>query len=491
MRGLFSSSARVQRHTCHRIHAWSLRGTAVPLPLQATMQLVEAALLDASQGATQEQVRLAYSAAIVRVVNGSVEEMQRGEFAQSVSSLAAKLGLPKWIVDVRHEATHNAMPSIQVLRMAWQAAMEWLQGKYWAPQAAKLLPGDGGALADVYATLARCVESGNLLPESGPAPLVHAPPGAEEGVPALSAKACCELLANAPDVKCLLGVLASVDAALVAEWAEPLHWLDEAWGGCLAELFCAEAGDLADERLLPWVRLVCSRAWQARKRPELWKGDDGKKRSASLAAELAHPSAFDRALLLEVLARLLRNPGPPANRALARDVVLHLLGAASKAQALDALFLVHDQLAGSSPLALPPSAPETCTWAEMGAFCDALERGSEAVSLADLHPGGSQPWVAVVLPPSVTVGSWTRGGGKTCPGLSLVPDPTVVAEEVAETGWEDGEALDVAEAHDSPPTAPAAQTESGSQTERASLHGGNETWSADVVKTIAKRVKML
>ncbi len=40
-------------------------------------------------------------------------------------------GLPRALVDVRHEATHNELPSLPLLRAAADSALAWLRDNYW------------------------------------------------------------------------------------------------------------------------------------------------------------------------------------------------------------------------------------------------------------------------------------------------------------------------------------------------------------------------
>ena len=39
------------------------------------------------------------------------------------------------LVDIRHEATHNELPSLALLRLAAERALEWLHTNYWQAQA--------------------------------------------------------------------------------------------------------------------------------------------------------------------------------------------------------------------------------------------------------------------------------------------------------------------------------------------------------------------
>lgn len=108
-----------------QVAAWRVRGR-VPLGVDSTAALVEAAARDhalASAGAgaaaaagSEHELRLQYSMALVRMVNGIADSAQRGRLAASVASLAGAAGLPRLLVDLRHEATHNELPSLAALR---------------------------------------------------------------------------------------------------------------------------------------------------------------------------------------------------------------------------------------------------------------------------------------------------------------------------------------------------------------------------------------
>jgi ribosomal biogenesis protein LAS1 len=63
-------------------------------------------------------LRQAYASAIIRLVNGLVDPLQFGAYARSIASIAAQLGLPLWLVELRHAATHEDLPSLEVLRQA-------------------------------------------------------------------------------------------------------------------------------------------------------------------------------------------------------------------------------------------------------------------------------------------------------------------------------------------------------------------------------------
>lgn len=78
-------------------------------------------------------LRQCYSTAVIRLVNGLVDPLQSGVYARSIASIAAQLGLPAWLVEVRHAATHEELPSLEVLREAAQEVISPLQLRSWNP----------------------------------------------------------------------------------------------------------------------------------------------------------------------------------------------------------------------------------------------------------------------------------------------------------------------------------------------------------------------
>ena len=92
----------------------------------------EPSSLETVARASEAELRHMYAMALVRLVNGLADAGQRGEYARSVAALCEAMGLPDWMVDVRHDATHNDLPSLCVLRLAARRALWWLQHHYWA-----------------------------------------------------------------------------------------------------------------------------------------------------------------------------------------------------------------------------------------------------------------------------------------------------------------------------------------------------------------------
>ncbi|OAX43619.1 Las1-domain-containing protein [Rhizopogon vinicolor AM-OR11-026] len=118
-----------------RLSAWRAI-TALPHALESTLSILTARLLDTSE-TTQNYPRLSlrqnYAAAIIRMVNGLVDPLQAGAYARSIASIAAQLGLPSWLVELRHAATHEDLPSLEMLREAARESLTWLLHNYFYP----------------------------------------------------------------------------------------------------------------------------------------------------------------------------------------------------------------------------------------------------------------------------------------------------------------------------------------------------------------------
>ena len=119
--GLFSSDPPSQVAALEAVALWRLRGK-VPHSVESTAQLVQIAFVDVTPaprggggtGRSESELRLQYALAVVRAVNGLVDSSQQGYFAESIHGLAAAIGLPAWFVELRHDATHNQLPSLSV-----------------------------------------------------------------------------------------------------------------------------------------------------------------------------------------------------------------------------------------------------------------------------------------------------------------------------------------------------------------------------------------
>lgn len=109
---LYSSCKEEQHQGVNRVKAWRSRGK-VPHSVDATASFIEIQL---SKNSSKTHLQMLYSTAFIRFVNGIVDAAQKSQYAQSITHLADNLGLPSWFVDLRHAATHDALPTLQILQ---------------------------------------------------------------------------------------------------------------------------------------------------------------------------------------------------------------------------------------------------------------------------------------------------------------------------------------------------------------------------------------
>lgn len=146
--GLCGDDPSARDASIARVADWRRRGR-VPHAVDCTASLLETRSLDAGvpgnvgnvgSGAplSENMLRLAYAAALVRMVNGAVDPSQKGKYAAPVMTLAKRMGIPAVLVDVRMAASHQEMPALALLRHASERALQWLFERYWHAQANQL-----------------------------------------------------------------------------------------------------------------------------------------------------------------------------------------------------------------------------------------------------------------------------------------------------------------------------------------------------------------
>ena len=124
--------------------AWKSRsGGKLPLAIESTSNLITAHLTLRDSCGTSPvctnsvQKKLILAMALVRFVNGMVDLEQKGMYARSMQSIAEEIGLPDWLIDLRHEATHANFPSLETLQSGLRVALLWLHKEYWEAQITK------------------------------------------------------------------------------------------------------------------------------------------------------------------------------------------------------------------------------------------------------------------------------------------------------------------------------------------------------------------
>lgn len=112
---------------------WKARCPALPSGIESTLSLVQVQVGDMKQTqdeAEDQLLRLAYSSAIMRFVNHMLDtETVKGT---SLYHAAKNLGVPDWIIDLRHDTAHsNNLPRLTLLREACMISLQWLLQNYW------------------------------------------------------------------------------------------------------------------------------------------------------------------------------------------------------------------------------------------------------------------------------------------------------------------------------------------------------------------------
>jgi ribosomal biogenesis protein LAS1 len=73
-------------------------------------------------------------------VTGLLDSHQDKKRKLSMYSIAKSLGLPATYVELRHQATHEELPSLSKLRTATQKALRWIWDYYWARLPSEINP---------------------------------------------------------------------------------------------------------------------------------------------------------------------------------------------------------------------------------------------------------------------------------------------------------------------------------------------------------------
>lgn len=126
------------------VHTWRARG-AIPHYIDITAQLIQFyekyLFLDKNyieRAKSEEEMKHEGASIIIRFVNGIVDANQKGSVADSVTFIANKVGLHRMFVDIRHDGTHNDLPSWEILGLAVSNALDYLLETYWKDQLEKL-----------------------------------------------------------------------------------------------------------------------------------------------------------------------------------------------------------------------------------------------------------------------------------------------------------------------------------------------------------------
>ncbi|RKF81352.1 putative cell morphogenesis protein las1-like protein [Golovinomyces cichoracearum] len=113
-----------------RVHIWMSRGNC-PHLVESTAILNSALLHDRRGGFESYCLRAVYANAFSRFVTGLLDCHQDKRYKLSMYDIAKNIGLPSTFVELRHQATHEELPSLTRLRTATFEALEWIWNYYW------------------------------------------------------------------------------------------------------------------------------------------------------------------------------------------------------------------------------------------------------------------------------------------------------------------------------------------------------------------------
>ncbi|PFH55374.1 hypothetical protein XA68_18472 [Ophiocordyceps unilateralis] len=116
-----------------RVSMWMTRQHC-PHIVESTALLTAALLsddVDSVAAWSAYAVRATYAAAFSRFVTGLLDGHQDKQRKQSMYVVAATIGLPATFVELRHQSTHEQLPSRAKLRAMAERALVWMWNYYW------------------------------------------------------------------------------------------------------------------------------------------------------------------------------------------------------------------------------------------------------------------------------------------------------------------------------------------------------------------------
>lgn len=117
-----------------KLDVWTLRrGSLCPAAIHATKVLIEVLLKNDQY--TLKEKQIFYGAAFLRFINYMSSVMHQYGTHLSMYDKAKELGMPSFLIDLRHICAHGDMiPSIKMLYNAAICCLKWLHTSYWEKQ---------------------------------------------------------------------------------------------------------------------------------------------------------------------------------------------------------------------------------------------------------------------------------------------------------------------------------------------------------------------
>lgn len=130
-----TASAATRQRALDEMCIWSLRrSTLCPAAVLGTIVLLEVHLKDAERCFLRQDLQTLYASAFTRFFNYMSSIMQSHNL-RSMYDTALQLGLPTFVVDLRHLCAHGQLlPPLEVLQSTTEYCVDWLHGYYWHAQ---------------------------------------------------------------------------------------------------------------------------------------------------------------------------------------------------------------------------------------------------------------------------------------------------------------------------------------------------------------------
>uniref|UniRef100_A0A7I4XTT2 LAS1-like protein n=2 Tax=Haemonchus contortus TaxID=6289 RepID=A0A7I4XTT2_HAECO len=141
VRTLFQSADIDELKECLAILSmWRSRmGNSTPVAISCSEMLVRLAIAelqiddDHNLWMKMEELKMQHCIVIIRFVN-YVNEICQRQRQTSIVRAVQQLGIPSWLVEIRHNASHSHVPPIETLRMAFAFCREWIWEHFWTHQ---------------------------------------------------------------------------------------------------------------------------------------------------------------------------------------------------------------------------------------------------------------------------------------------------------------------------------------------------------------------
>lgn len=127
---LYSNDASKIETAINVVEIWKCRigQHRIPRAVLSTASLFSAQHQDDVQGLGMAVMRF------VATVSGEEQDKNKYDYALPVHSVASRVGIPEWMVSVRHDIAHGMLPKLPMLQGACSYALEWLKENFWKKQ---------------------------------------------------------------------------------------------------------------------------------------------------------------------------------------------------------------------------------------------------------------------------------------------------------------------------------------------------------------------